>query len=72
MLVLFVPPTASTLIDPPLSLAQPVGVPKAASSPSLYASATAVLLILTDVVPNVPPTWMLPRLTGVVIVLAAA
>ena len=60
------------LIDPPLLLAEPVAVPKAASSPSLYPSAVAVLLMLRAEVPKLPPTWTLPRLIGVLIVLNTA
>ena len=72
MLVLSAPPAASRLIEPPLVLAAPVRLPKAASRPSLYPSLVAVLLMLRADVPNVSPMWTLPRLIGVVIELAAA
>ena len=72
MLVPFAPPAASTLIVPLLSLAEPVTLPKPASKPSLYPSLVAVFWMLRAEVPKALPTWILARLIGVVIELAAA
>ena len=63
---------ASKLIEPPLLLAAPVGVPKAASSFSLKASALVTELVtVRGCVPKLSPTWIVPMFTVGLIVAAA-
>src|SRR5580765_3064809 len=71
-LVLSVAVGPNRLNEPPLLLAPPVCVPKLASNFSLKPSLAAVFWMLSVWVPKESPTWMLPRLTGVVIVLGDA
>ncbi len=72
MAVLAGAPTRRSVTDP-LALADPVAVPGAASRPSVkFTPPVPALLMLTGVVPKVPPTCTLPSVTGVVIVFGAA
>ncbi len=70
--LLVLPAARGVVIVPPLVVALPVAVPKLASKPS-DTPAVAVLAIVKAEVPNVPPVWMLVRVTvGLVVLLILA